>query len=122
MQKISDFMKIEGVVTAMISEYPFKVTNLNCVFYCRKKMKCTVIGGCGFLGRHLVEDLLEKGYNVNVFDIKTTFQDEKVTFFTGNLCVQEVSKTYLRRNRVIHFYQYHHFLLKMLKCLWLCTN
>ncbi len=54
-------------------------------------MKCTVIGGCGFLGRHLVESLLEKGYEVNVFDMKTTFKNDKVNFFTGNLCLTEVS-------------------------------
>lgn len=47
---------------------------------------CTVIGGCGFVGRHLVEALLNKGYIVNVFDIKQTFDDDRVTYFTGNLC------------------------------------
>lgn len=51
---------------------------------------CTVVGGCGFLGRHLVEHLLERGYNVNVFDIKKTFDNEKVHFFTGDLCEKEV--------------------------------
>ncbi|XP_033632299.1 sterol-4-alpha-carboxylate 3-dehydrogenase, decarboxylating-like isoform X2 [Asterias rubens] len=48
--------------------------------------QCTVIGGCGFLGRHLVEGLLEKGYTVNVFDIKVTYEDNRVKFFVGNLC------------------------------------
>ena len=51
---------------------------------------CTVVGGCGFLGRHLVEHLLERGYTVNVFDIKKTFDNEKVHFFTGDLCEKEV--------------------------------
>ena len=55
--------------------------------------QCTVIGGCGFLGRHLVEGLQERGYKVNVFDIKTTFQDEQVKFFVGNLCSKEVSSS-----------------------------
>ena len=45
---------------------------------------CTVIGGCGFLGRHLVEGLLQKGYHVNVFDVKTTFENDQVQFFVGN--------------------------------------
>ena len=51
---------------------------------------CTVIGGCGFLGRHMVEQLLERGYQVNVFDIKKTFDDDQVQFFTGDLCKKEV--------------------------------
>ncbi len=45
-----------------------------------------MIGGCGFLGRHMVELLLNRGYQVNVFDIRVTFKDDRVTFFTGDLC------------------------------------
>ena len=51
---------------------------------------CTVVGGCGFLGRHMVEKLLERGYRVNVFDIRETFTDKRVKFFIGDLCKQEV--------------------------------
>ncbi|XP_070553176.1 sterol-4-alpha-carboxylate 3-dehydrogenase, decarboxylating-like [Ptychodera flava] len=55
----------------------------------RKSKICTVIGGCGFLGRHIVEKLLDKGYSVQVFDIRQTFEDDRVTFFTGDLCSEE---------------------------------
>ena len=51
---------------------------------------CTVVGGGGFLGRHLVEGLLTWGYQVQVFDLRQTFQDDRVTFFTGDLCSKEV--------------------------------
>ena len=49
-----------------------------------------MIGGGGFLGRHIVERLLEKGYAVQVFDIRSTFVDEQVKFFVGDLCKKEV--------------------------------
>ena len=52
---------------------------------------CAVVGGCGFLGRHLTEGLLERGYQVNVFDLKTTFENDQVRFFTGDLCQKEVT-------------------------------
>ena len=50
-----------------------------------------VIGGCGFLGRHLVEGLVERGYSVRVFDLHVSFNQEGVEFYTGNLCKKEVS-------------------------------
>ena len=51
---------------------------------------CAVVDGCGFLGRHLTEGLLERGYQVNVFDLKITFENDQVRFFTGDLCRKEV--------------------------------
>jgi len=32
------------------------------------EMKCLVLGGCGFLGSHLVDGLLDEGHRVTVFD------------------------------------------------------
>ena len=40
-----------------------------------------MIGGCGFLGRHMVEGLLQRGYKVNVFDIKVTYEEDRVDIF-----------------------------------------
>uniref|UniRef100_A0A8D2PAB7 NAD(P) dependent steroid dehydrogenase-like n=1 Tax=Zosterops lateralis melanops TaxID=1220523 RepID=A0A8D2PAB7_ZOSLA len=50
---------------------------------------CTVIGGSGFLGQHMVEQLLARGYRVNVFDIQQSFENQQVTFFLGDLCDKE---------------------------------
>ncbi|GMK56658.1 hypothetical protein CspeluHIS016_0304980 [Cutaneotrichosporon spelunceum] len=45
-----------------------------------------VIGGCGFLGRHIVDALLGRGEtNVAVFDIVQRHFDENVTFYTGDI-------------------------------------
>ncbi|XP_071425291.1 sterol-4-alpha-carboxylate 3-dehydrogenase, decarboxylating isoform X1 [Pithys albifrons albifrons] len=51
--------------------------------------RCTVIGGSGFLGQHLVEQLLAKGYTVNVFDVHRGCQSDRVSFFLGDLCDKE---------------------------------
>ncbi|TXT08648.1 hypothetical protein VHUM_02776 [Vanrija humicola] len=45
-----------------------------------------VIGGCGFLGRHIVDALVKRGEtNVSVFDIVQRHFDANITFFTGDL-------------------------------------
>ncbi|XP_027464068.1 sterol-4-alpha-carboxylate 3-dehydrogenase, decarboxylating isoform X2 [Zalophus californianus] len=51
--------------------------------------KCTVIGGSGFLGQHMVEQLLTRGYTVNVFDMRQGFDNPRVQFFLGDLCSQQ---------------------------------
>ncbi|XP_076467798.1 sterol-4-alpha-carboxylate 3-dehydrogenase, decarboxylating-like isoform X2 [Babylonia areolata] len=50
------------------------------------KVDYLVIGGCGFLGRHLCEQLLQRGYTVRAFDIRKTFDNDNISFFTGDLC------------------------------------
>ncbi|KAK5864978.1 hypothetical protein PBY51_016174 [Eleginops maclovinus] len=48
--------------------------------------RCAVIGGSGFLGRHLVEKLLDRGYSVSVFDIRQSYELPGVAFHLGDLC------------------------------------
>ncbi|XP_068441188.1 sterol-4-alpha-carboxylate 3-dehydrogenase, decarboxylating isoform X2 [Clinocottus analis] len=48
--------------------------------------RCAIIGGSGFLGRHLVEKLLDRGYSVSVFDIRQSYELPGVTFHLGDLC------------------------------------
>lgn len=55
--------------------------------------RCAVIGGSGFLGRHLVEKLLERGYAVSVFDIRQSYELPGVTFHQGDLCDKQVGTT-----------------------------
>jgi sterol-4alpha-carboxylate 3-dehydrogenase (decarboxylating) len=60
-----------------------------------------VVGGCGFLGRHLVEGLVARGYRVRAFDLRTTFTQEGVEFHTGNLCQKEDLLPVLRGANVV---------------------
>ncbi|WWC59305.1 uncharacterized protein I303_101856 [Kwoniella dejecticola CBS 10117] len=65
-----------------------------------------VVGGCGFLGRHIVEQLLARGESqVSVFDIVQRHFDSNVTFFIGDLSKPEDVQNALYKSKasvVIH--------------------
>lgn len=46
-----------------------------------------VIGGSGFLGRHIVNALLARGDTVSVFDIVQRYHD--IPFYSGDITEQE---------------------------------
>ncbi|KAF5369441.1 hypothetical protein D9758_002522 [Tetrapyrgos nigripes] len=61
-----------------------------------KKDVYLVIGGSGFLGRHIVEQLKDRGDNVSVFDIVQRTED--VPFYSGDISDQAQVATALRRS------------------------
>jgi UDP-glucose 4-epimerase len=66
----------------------------------RKKDVYLVIGGSGFLGRHIVQDLLDRGDSVSVFDIVQRYHD--VPFYSGDLADQDSVAQALQKVRTCH--------------------
>ena len=57
-----------------------------------------VIGGSGFLGRHVVDALLARGDSVSIFDIVQRYHD--VPFYMGDISEEEQVSDALRKVRL----------------------
>jgi putative NADH-flavin reductase len=68
-----------------------------------------VIGGNGFLGRHIVQQLLDRGDIVSVFDIVERYKD--VSFYSGDITDRDSVASALRKvclNIVYYYLQITH--------------
>jgi UDP-glucose 4-epimerase len=55
-----------------------------------KKNKVLVTGGGGFIGKHLINLLTEKGYHVSLLDRSDKIDDKRVKVFKGDVCDRKV--------------------------------
>jgi sterol-4alpha-carboxylate 3-dehydrogenase (decarboxylating) len=62
-----------------------------------------VIGGNGFLGRHIVQQLLDRGDIVSVFDIVERYKD--VSFYSGDITDRDSVASALRKVclNIVHY-------------------
>jgi len=60
-----------------------------------------VIGGSGFLGRHIVEQLVQRKDNVAVFDIVQ--RNDDVPFYSGDISDQSQVASAIRKVRLLFF-------------------
>ncbi|KAL6055654.1 erg26, C-3 sterol dehydrogenase [Balamuthia mandrillaris] len=69
----------------------------------QEKKRVLVVGGCGFLGRYIVEELLSRGEEVVVFDIRESWKDDRFTFVQGSICeLATLEKAFQGVTTVIH--------------------
>ena len=61
-----------------------------------------VIGGSGFLGRHIVEALVNRGDTVSVLDIVQRYHD--VPFYSADISVQNQVEDAFRKVLVINYF------------------
>ncbi|HMQ69053.1 MAG TPA: NAD-dependent epimerase/dehydratase family protein [Ignavibacteria bacterium] len=54
----------------------------------QRKERCLVLGGGGFIGSHITEELLDSGYDVTVFD-KLNFSRKNLSGFLGRIHIAE---------------------------------
>ncbi|KAJ3405743.1 hypothetical protein HDU80_000843 [Chytriomyces hyalinus] len=69
-----------------------------------KRESWLVIGGCGFLGKAIVDQLLQNGdVDVCIFDLRQSFKDDRISFFTGDLTrSSDVDAAVRGRDVVVH--------------------
>ncbi|KAJ3333879.1 hypothetical protein HDU76_001795 [Blyttiomyces sp. JEL0837] len=69
-----------------------------------KQESWLIIGGCGFLGRNIVDQLQARGEtDISIFDIRKTFDDPKINFIVGDLTkFEDVKAATKGKTAVIH--------------------
>jgi UDP-glucose 4-epimerase len=68
-----------------------------------KKIKVLVIGGSGFLGSHVADELSSRGYLVSIYDQKKSFWKKKdQKFFLGKLNETKKLDNLIRKNNIIY--------------------
>ena len=70
------------------------------------KKKITVIGGGGFIGSHVVDCLISRGYDVKIFDVKKSIYFKKYKkykkYYTGNILSSKTLDKILKNTKIVY--------------------
>jgi len=71
----------------------------------KRKLKCLVTGGSGFLGSHVCDQLTEMGHSVTIFDKKKSkWKKSNQIMITGNLLKSnQIEKAVKNKDIIFHF-------------------
>ena len=68
-------------------------------------MKILVIGGSGFLGSHVADELSERGHEVTIFDsIKSTFINFKQKMVVGDITNIELLNSIIGEHQIVYHF------------------
>jgi UDP-glucose 4-epimerase len=68
-----------------------------------KKIKALVIGGSGFLGSHVADELLLRGYKVSIYDQKKSkWKKEEQTFYLGKLNNEKKLNKLIKNSDIVY--------------------
>ena len=68
-----------------------------------KKKNVLVIGGSGFIGSHLVDELIKKKYNVSVLDItRSKYHNKNAKFIKCSILNYKYLSKIIKKNNIIY--------------------
>ena len=74
---------------------------------CLKKKNVLVIGGSGFIGSHLVDELISKKYKVSVLDIKKSkYHNKNAKFIKCSIQNYKIFFKIIKKNKIIYLMVY----------------
>ena len=68
-----------------------------------KNRTALIFGGNGFLGSHVVDELVLKKYKVTIFDkVDRSWRNKKAKFIKGNISNQRLLENHIKKNKIIY--------------------
>jgi len=68
-----------------------------------KKINVLILGGSGFLGSHVADELTNRNYNVTIYDrVKSSWKQKKQKLILGNLTEYKKLSKIIKKNQIVY--------------------